>query len=105
VTLKAKSCRQRNGAPRKNGGECMAKKRAKQDTVNYTLRKGRKTVYKGITNDLDRRLKKHKRDGKKFTSVAKSRKVSRETARKREKAGIKGYKQNTGKKPRLNKKG
>ncbi len=86
-------------------GECMAKKRAKRDTVNYTLRKGRKKVYEGITNTLDRRPKEHKRDGKKFTSVTKSRKVSRETARKREKEGIKGYKRNTGKKLKYNQQG
>jgi predicted GIY-YIG superfamily endonuclease len=63
-----------------------------QDTVNYTLRKGRKTVYKGITNNPGRREKEHKVSGKKFTSMTTSRRESRSTARKREKAGIKGYK-------------
>jgi len=81
----------------------MAKKRAKQDTVNYTLRYGRHIVYKGITNNLERRIKEHKREGKRFTSITSSRKVSRATARKRERQGIKTYETYKGRKPRRNK--
>jgi len=80
-------------------------RRARRDTVNYLLRQGRKVVYKGITNNPERRAVEHKRSGKKFTSVTTSVKVSRETARKREKSGIKSYEKNhSGKKPRYNKK-
>jgi len=80
-------------------------KRAKRDTVNYTLRRGSKVVYKGITNNPERRVAEHKREGKKFTSMTTGVKVSRKTAQKREKAGIKSYRKNhSGKKPRYNKK-
>ena len=80
-------------------------KRAKRDTVNYTLRQGRKVVYKGITNNPERRAAEHKRSGKKFTSMTTSVKVSRKTAQKREKSKIKTFKKNhSGKKPRYNKK-
>ena len=82
----------------------MGKRRTKQDTVNYTLRQGRKVVYKGITNNPKRRKAELRREGKKFTSMTTSRRVSRTTARKREKAGIKKCKSKTGKKPRYNKK-
>jgi len=82
----------------------MMARRAKQDTVVYTLRKGRNVVYKGITNDLDRRIKEHKADGKKFTSLTKTRKMSRESAKKCEKQQIKTYKRSKGKPPKYNKK-
>ena len=78
-------------------------KRTKQDTIVYTLRKGRDVVYKGITNNLGRRLKEHLAAGKKFTSVTKTRKMSRESAKKREKKQIKNYKRNKGKPPKYNK--
>ena len=80
-------------------------KRAKRDTVNYTLRRGRKVVYKGITNNPERRAFEHKRSGKKYTSMTTSVKVSHKTAQKREKSGIESYTKNhSGKKPRYNKK-
>ena len=81
----------------------MGKKRVKQDTVNYTLRKGRKVVYKGITNNPERRAAEHRAEGKKFTSMTISRKVSRETAIKREKSAVITYKRNKGKTPKYNK--
>lgn len=81
----------------------MGEKRAKQDTVNYTLRQGRKVVYKGITNNPKRREAEHRNEGKRFTSMTTSRKLSRSTAKKREKAGIKKFKSNTGRNPRYNK--
>lgn len=80
-------------------------RRAKRDTVNYTLRRGRKVVYKGITTNPERRAAEHKRSGKKFTSMTTSVKVSRKTAQKREKSGIDSFKKNhSGRKPRYNKK-
>ncbi len=41
------------------------KKQAPQDTCNYTLRQGRKVVYHGISNNPERRIQEHLRDGKK----------------------------------------
>ena len=95
--------RQKNGVLRRNGGERMSKKRKKQDTYNYTLRKGRKVVYKGITKNPERREKEHRASGKKFTSMTIGRRVSRETALKREKKEISTYKRNKSRKPRYNK--
>lgn len=96
-------CRPKNGARGKNGSEILPRKRKKQDTVNYTLRKGRKVVYKGITNNPERRAAEHKVEGKKFTSMTTSRRVSRSTAIKREKIQIKEFKRNKGKVPKYNK--
>ena len=79
-------------------------KRKKQDTVNYTLRSGRKDVYKGTTNNPSRRLTEHRTEGKKFSNMTVSRKVSKGTALKREKKAIKTYKRNTGRKPKYNRK-
>jgi len=80
-------------------------RRAKRDTVNYTLRRGRKVVYKGITKNPKKRASDHKRSGKKFTSMTTSVKVSRKTAMKREKARLKSYKKShRGRRPRYNKK-
>ena len=80
------------------------KKRSKRDTVNYTLRQGRKTVYHGITNNPSRRRSEHKASGKRFTSMTTSTKVSRSTARKRESSRISSHKQSHhGRKPRYNK--
>lgn len=47
----------------------MAKKQAKRDTVNYNLKVGNKVVYKGTTNDLEKREAEHRRDGKEFTHI------------------------------------
>lgn len=47
----------------------MSRKRAQRDTYNYTLRDGRKVVQFGITNDPERRIVQHERDGKRFTTV------------------------------------
>jgi len=79
-------------------------KRASRNTVNYVLRDGRKIVYRGITNNPERRYKEHKKSGKRFTSMTTSVKLSREKARKREKKRIKRYSKNHGgKTPRYNK--
>ena len=81
----------------------MPRKRKKRDTVNYTLRSGRKVVYKGVTNNPERRATEHRGEGKKFTSMTTSRRVSRPTALKREKIQIKEFKRNKGKVPKYNK--
>ena len=51
----------------------MAK--TKRDTYNYNLKNGRKIVYKGTSNDLEKRANEHQSDGKKFTYIQKIGKV------------------------------
>lgn len=43
----------------------------KRDTNKYELIDGKKVVYVGITNDLDRRVEEHRADGMHFTGVRK----------------------------------
>ena len=69
----------------------------------YKLRQGKKIVRIGVTNDLKRRLSEHKRAGIRFSSVSNSVKMSRDSALKRERAAIKTYKNNQGRRPRHNK--
>jgi hypothetical protein len=85
------------------GSSSRRKKQAPQDCHNYTLRKGHKEVYTGISNDPERRIREHRRDGKKFDSATVSRACSRDTAREREKEKIDGYENSHGRKPRYNK--
>jgi hypothetical protein len=69
----------------------MVKKspRAPRDTQNYTLYGPLgNPVYHGISNDPDRRIREHERDGKNFTNVAVSPKRSRGTAEQRETEAI-----------------
>jgi len=64
----------------------MARRRAKRDTYNYVLKRRRRIVYRGITNDPERRLNEHRKSGKRFTHMAVDPyPSSRRTARKREK--------------------
>ena len=82
----------------------MVKKRKKRDTYNYILRDGKKVVYKGITNDPDRRFDEHVKSGKRFTTMSWGSPCSREEAIKREKEGVAIYEGgHKGKKPRYNK--
>jgi predicted GIY-YIG superfamily endonuclease len=63
----------------------MARRRAKRDTYNYVLKRGRRIVYRGITNDPERRLNEHRKSSKRFTRmVVDPYPCSRRTARKRE---------------------
>ena len=64
----------------------MVRRRAKRDTYNYVLKRRRKIVYRGISNDPERRFKEHRKSGKRFTHmVVNPHPCSRRTARKREK--------------------
>ena len=80
----------------------MSKKR---DTRTYDLKNGRRTVYRGSTNDLERREREHRIEGKKFTHlVPTSRKMTEEGARKKETRDIERYKRNhSGRNPKYNK--
>ncbi len=79
--------------------------KGKRDCYNYELKHGKKTVYKGITNDPERRLKEHDGDGKKFSHMKVSGPVvTRTTAKKREEDELKTYRNgHNGKGPKYNK--
>ena len=83
----------------------MTKKKSDRDCYNYELKHGKKTVYKGITNDPERRLNEHDGDGKSFTHMkVSSSAVTRETAKKREEEKLKIYRNgHNGKNPKYNK--
>jgi len=77
----------------------------KQDTCIYELYDKKKKVYIGTTNDLERRENEHKESGKNFTSIKKvSRKMTPESAKKKETEKIGTYRKNhNGKTPKYNK--
>lgn len=81
----------------------MAKK--PMDTVTYDLKKGNKVVYRGTTNDPERRMQEHIDAGKKFSGIKiTSRKMTEEGAKKKESAALKTYRQgHGGKNPKYNK--
>lgn len=80
----------------------MSKKR---DTLTYELKKGRRVVYRGTTNDPDRREREHRRDGLDFDRlVPTSRRMTREGAKDREAGDLERYRRNHGgRNPRYNK--
>jgi predicted GIY-YIG superfamily endonuclease len=80
----------------------MSKKR---DTYTYDLKEGRKVVYKGTTNDPARREEQHKREGKKFSSLATtSRAMTEAGAKKKEAEQLGKYRgSHGGKNPKYNK--
>lgn len=80
----------------------MAKKR---EIFNYNLKEGKKVVYKGITNDLDKRARQHEADGKDFTHIQKVGRLKTEAgASKEEAAQLATYrKNNNGNNPKYNK--
>ncbi len=80
-------------------GDTMSQPR---DTVNYVLRDGNKIVYQGITNDYDRRIAEHKKDGKEFTSTSCSVKRTRNSALQHEANDLERYQRNQGKLPKYN---
>jgi predicted GIY-YIG superfamily endonuclease len=79
--------------------------RAPRTTVHYELKTGHKVVYRGITNDPERRAVEHQNDGKKFshmTVVSPPR--SRERAENEETEKIQKYQEtHNGKGPKYNK--
>jgi predicted GIY-YIG superfamily endonuclease len=81
----------------------MAK--TKRDTNNYNLKDGKKIVYKGTTNDLEKRASEHKADGKKFTHLQKVGKVKTANGADKEEARqLSNYRKNNGgKNPKYNK--
>ncbi len=72
----------------------MAKKR---DTINYDLKDGKKIVYRGTTNDPERRAQEHQAEGKKFTKITTtSPKMTPEGAKKREAENLAKYRRGHG---------
>ena len=76
-----------------------------RNSIVYKLLKGNKIEYFGTTNNLERREKKHKSDGKQFDSIKPvSRLMTEEGAKKREKELLAKYrKTHKGKNPKYNK--
>lgn len=72
----------------------MAKKR---DTLTYDLKQGNKVIYRGITNDPERRIQQHRADGKKFDKmVITSRRMTMDGAKKKEGENLKNYRRSHG---------
>ena len=78
---------------------------AKRDTVTYELKRGRKVVYRGTTNDPDRREAQHRSEGKKFDKLRKtSVKMTEQGAKKKEERELATYRgSHGGKNPIYNK--
>ncbi|WNY26773.1 hypothetical protein MsAm2_05490 [Methanolapillus ohkumae] len=76
-----------------------------RDYKKYELKDGHKTVYRGITNDMDRRMVEHTQD-KKFTSMVQiGKSCTEESARSWEEGSLQTYRDNHGgKNPKYNKK-
>lgn len=71
--------------------------RQPRDTRTYDLRKGRKVVYKGTTNDPARRESEHRREGKDFDKlVPTSRPMTRDGAKEREAKDLEAYRRGHG---------
>ncbi len=81
----------------------MAKK--PMDTVTYDLKKGNKVVYRGTTNDPDRRVQEHADAGKKFDKVEiTSRRMTEAGAKQKEAEALDRYRKgHGGKNPKYNK--
>lgn len=85
-----------------NSQKLMARK--KRDCYRYKLKKGRETVYIGISDDPERRKGQHKQDGKNFNKMSiEGPAVTKETAEKWEEEELKKYRKNHGgRNPRYN---
>lgn len=76
----------------------------KRDTVTYELKDGNKIVYIGTTNNPERRLKEHEREGKDFSKmIITSVKMTKEGAKRKEGEQLETYRKNQGRNPKYNK--
>lgn len=77
----------------------------KRDTVTYDLKQGNKVVYRGMTNNPEKRAQEHRDEGKDFDClVPTSRKMTPEGAKKRESESLEKYRRgHGGKNPKYNK--
>ena len=76
----------------------------KRDTVTYDLKQKGKIVYRGTTNNPERREQEHDDDGKRFTKMTiTSRRMTADGAKQKEGQALKTYRQNhAGRNPRYN---
>lgn len=81
------------------------KSKSKLNTCVYKLSDKNTTVYYGTTNNLERREKEHKDNGKEFTDIEKiSRNMTYRSAKKREAKKLESHRKNhNGKNPKYNK--
>ena len=77
----------------------------KRDTQTYDLMDKGRIVYRGTTNDLERRRQEHKDEGKRFQQmVATSNKMTEEGAQRKEEKNLQTFRNShSGKNPRYNK--
>lgn len=72
-------------------------------TKTYALYDGRKKVYIGESNNLDRRAKEHETDGLKFSRIeTTSRAMTKDGAMSKEAEQLKSYQRGHGRLPRYN---
>ena len=76
-----------------------------RDTVNYDLKRGHKIVYRGTTNDPERRVEQHQDNGKRFTHLkVTSRRMTEEGAQRKESEDLAKYREgHKGRNPTYNK--
>jgi len=68
-----------------------------RNSLNYDLKRGSKVVYKGTTNNLEKRAKEHAASGKEFDRIVKiGRAKTEEGARSEEKRQLEVYRKNHG---------
>ena len=77
----------------------------KRDTLTYDLKKGHKVVYRGTTNDPERREREHRNDGLDFDRlVTTSRRMTPQGAKDHETDNLERYRRSHGgRNPRYNK--
>lgn len=76
---------------------------SKRNYYKYYLKKGRKIVYIGITDDLKRREEEHRSVGKDFDKIVKvGYRVTKESAKKWEKKQLEKYRRSHGDYPVYN---
>jgi predicted GIY-YIG superfamily endonuclease len=77
---------------------------AKRNYHRYELKQGRKVVYRGITNNPERREEEHKDEGKRFSRMSiVGPTVTKESAEKWEEKSLEAYRENhRGKSPKYN---
>lgn len=75
-----------------------------RDTVTYDLKQGRKVLYRGTTNDPQRREDEHRAAGMDFSHLAvTSRRMTAEGAKRKEAESLAAYRRgHSGRNPRYN---
>jgi len=76
----------------------------KRNTITYDLKQGGKILYRGTTNDPERREQEHRAEGKKFTKLTvTSQRMTEEGAKQKEIEDLQKFRQgHGGKNPKYN---